>query len=164
VLLLLVSCCLIAAFPTSATDINFDDFDIIDGVIIEYLGEGGDVVVPSIDADGNPVTHIDSRAFRQNTDVTSVIICEGIETMGSEVFEHCENLSEVSLPYSLTETGYSVFRNCNLYSLVIPGNLKVINSDFNVGGPITDIVISPGVEELNTNCLYGRFTELILPE
>ena len=164
VLLLLVSCCLIAAFPTSATDINYDDFDIIDGVLIEYLGEGGDVVVPSVDADGNPVTHIDSRAFRQNTDITSVVISEGIETMGNEVFEFCENLTEVSLPYSLTETGYSIFRRCNLYALTIPGNLKVLKNDFNVGGPITDFVISSGVEELKSDCIYGQFTELILPE
>ena len=164
VLLLLVSCCLIAAFPTSATDINYDDFDIIDGVLIEYLGAGGDVVIPSVDADGNPITHIDSRAFWKNTSVTSVVISEGIETMGSEVFEFCENLTEVSLPYSLTETGYSVFRYCNLYALTIPGNLKILNHDFSVGGPITDFVISSGVEELDRECVYGQFTELVLPE
>ncbi len=164
VLLLLVSCCLIAAFPTSASDINYDDFYIIDGVLIEYIGEGGDVVVPSVDADGYPVTHIDSRAFWKNTDVTSVVISEGIETMGSEVFEFCENLTEVSLPYSLTETGYSVFRKCNLFALTIPGQLKVLNSDFNTGGPITDFVISSGVEELMSDCVYGTFDELILPE
>ena len=63
-LLLLVSCCLIAAFPTSATDINYDDFDIIDGVLLEYVGPGGDVVVPAVDEDGNPVTRIDTKAFR----------------------------------------------------------------------------------------------------
>jgi len=164
VLLLLVSCCLIAAFPTSASDINYDDFDIIDGVLIEYLGEGGDVVVPSVDADGNPVTHIDSRAFHKNTDRTSVVISEGIETMGDEVFEYCENLTEISLPYSLTETGYSVCRSTNLYALTFPGQLKVINHDFNTGGPITDLVISSGVEELKSDCFYGQFEELILPE
>lgn len=164
VLLLLVSCCLIAAFPTSASDINYEDFDIIDGVLLEYVGPGGDVVIPSVDADGNPVTHIDSRAFWKNKDVTRVVISEGIETMGSEVFEYCENLTEVSLPYSLTETGYSVFRETNLYALTIPGNLKVLQQDFNVGGPITDFVISSGVEELKSNCIYGQFEELILPE
>ena len=164
VLLLLVGCCLIAAFPTSASDINYDDWDIIDGVIIEYIGEGGDIIVPSVDADGNPVTHIDSRAFRMNKDITSVVISEGIETMGDEVFEYCENLVEVSLPYSLVETGYSVFRFANLYALTIPGNLKIIRSDFSVGGAITDLVISDGVEELFSDCLYGAFEKLVLPE
>lgn len=164
VLLLLVSCCLIAAFPTSASDINYDDFDIFDGVLIEYKGEGGDVVVPSVDADGYPITHIDSRAFWKNTSVTSVVVSEGIETMGNEVFEYCENLTEISLPYSLTETGYSVCRETNLYALTIPGKLKILNHDFSVGGPITDFVISSGVEELKSDCIYGEFTELVLPE
>ena len=164
VLLLLVGCCLIAAFPTSASDINYDDWDIIDGVIIEYIGAGGDVVVPSVDADGNPITHIDSRAFRSNTDITSVVISEGIETMGSEVFEYCENLTEATLPWSLTETGISIFRRCNLYALTIPGQLKILKNDFSVGGPITDFVISHGVEEIASDAIYGHFTELVLPE
>lgn len=74
VLLLLVSCCLIAAFPTSASDINYEDFDIIDGVLLEYVGPGGDVVVPAVDGDGNLVTRIDIKAFYGNTDVTSVVV------------------------------------------------------------------------------------------
>ena len=92
VLLLLVSCCLIAAFPTSASDVNYDDWDIIDGVILEYLGTDPDVVVPAVDEDGNPITRIDSRAFLKNTNIQSVVISEGIETVG-DVADYLEEIA-----------------------------------------------------------------------
>lgn len=163
-LLLLLSCCIIAAFPTSASDINFEDWDIIDGTIIEYIGEGGDVVVPSTDADGNPITHIDSRAFKQNEDILTVVISEGIETMGNEVFEYCKNLTEASLPYSLKEIGYSLFRYANLYSITVPGNVKRVRHDFATCANLSEVVISNGVEEIEYSSFYGVFEKLVLPK
>lgn len=164
-LLLLISCCLVAAFPTSATDINYDDFDIIEGVLIEYVGPGGDVVIPSVDEDGNPVTRIDSKAFYGNTDVTSVVVPEGIEEFGNSVFEGCTNLTEVSLPYSLHTAEYNVFKSTGLMSIVIPGNLKEVPSSF-VVAPCADVVISPGVEVFKAGALYvgSACTELIFPD
>ncbi len=164
VLLLLVSCCLISAFPTSASDINYEDFWISeDGIIVEYLGAGGDVIVPSYDADGNPITGIDTRAFADNMDVTSVVIQEGIETIGYEAFQGCENLMEVSLPYSLKEAGYSTFRTTGITQIVIPAQLKVVPSDF-VSFSCVDVVISEGVEELATGSLKGQFSKFVIPE
>ena len=164
VLLLLVSCCLIAAFPTSASDVNYEDWDIIDGVILEYLGEDPDVVVPAVDEDGNPITRIDSRAFLKNTNIQSVVISEGIETVGNEVFQYCENLKEASLPYSLKETGYSMFARTDLYSLVIPGQLKRVRHDTGTCANLSRVIISSGVEELEYSCFYGIFEELVLPK
>lgn len=130
ILLLLLSVCLIAAFPASAADVNYDDFEIYDGVLVEYIGPGGAVEIPSVDREGNPVTHIDTRAFYGNTDVTSVVIPEGIETMGNSVFEGCTNLVEVSLPYSLKEAEYNTFKSTGIMSIVIPGQLKNVPSSF----------------------------------
>ena len=111
VILILLLSCLFAAFPASASDVNYDDFEIIDGVLIEYLGEGGDVVIPTEDADGNPVTWVDSRAFYGCTTLTSVVVPEGIEGFGNSVFEGCTNITEVTLPYSLGEASYNVFKS-----------------------------------------------------
>ncbi len=163
VLLLLISCCLIAAFPTSASDINYDDFDIIDGIVLEYLGEGvEDIVIPSVDVNGDPITQIAERAFLGNTEITSVVIPEGIEFIGHEAFQNCSSLNEVTLPYSLQETGISCFRRAPLHNLTVPGNLTVINHDF--AWVSFDLVLSPGVVELKTGCFYGGFTDLVLPE
>ena len=164
VLLLLVSCCLIAAFPTSASDINYEDWDIIDGSILEYLGEDENVVVPAVDQDGNPITRIFSRAFITNINVREVVIPEGIEVLGDEVFQYCENLREISLPYSLKETGHSVFSHANLYALVIPGQLKKVRHDTANCPGLSQVIISSGVEEIEYCAFNGVFEELVLPK
>ena len=164
-LLLLLSCFLIAAFPTSAADVNYDDFEIYDGVLVEYLGSDSEVVVPSVDRDGNPVTFIDNKAFWGNTAITNVVISEGIETMGSQVFEECSNLVEVSLPYSLKESGHSALRKTSLYSIVVPAQLTTVPPSFATanGSTLSDIVISPGVEVISADSFSG-VSEIIFPE
>ncbi len=174
-LVLLISCCIIGAMPASAAelDIKYEDFDIMDGVILEYLGSDSEVIVPAIDAEGNPITRIDSRAFRENKTLEKVYICEGITEIGSEAFEYCVNLTEVSLPYSLEKVEYSLLRKCSIASLVIPGNLKeipqgiILNATMDEGGlgiEFTDIVISPGVEKILTRSLYFEGDELVVPD
>ncbi len=160
----LLSACFIGAMPASAAAINYDDFDIYDGILVEYLGDGGDVVIPSVDADGNPVTEIDSRAFHNNEDITSVVIPEGIVKMGSEVFEGCTYLEKATLPFSLTECGFSTFRMCSALSeIVVPSSLKEIPQDFCSGcKALTDITISYGVETIGVFAFQGITAEKVV--
>jgi len=150
--LLLLSVCIVAAVPASAADgVNYDDWLIFDGAIVEYCGSDAEVVVPTVDADGLPITKIEGSAFAgsqatPNTTLEKVVIPEGITEIGGCAFEYCENLIEVSLPYSLEKAGHSLFRYCNLTEIKIPGNLKEIPSDFTTGCPISEFVISYGVE------------------
>ncbi len=166
VLVLLISSCLIAAFPTAATElnVNYDDYDIIDGVILEYFGSDAELIVPSVAADGTPITKIDSRAFHGNENLTKVYICEGIIEVGAQAFEDCINITELSLPYSLEVAGHSAFRNTGLVSAVIPGGLKIVPGDFIVSGQnLIDLVISYGVEELTARSIYFYGTDLFIP-
>ncbi len=175
-LFLLISCLFAAALPTSAEEvnINYDDFDIVDGVILEYLGTASEVIVPSIAADGSEITRIDERAFYGNTDINAVYICEGITEIGSQCFEGCVSLSEVSLPYSLVSLGdYATFRDTSVASLIIPGNCKEIPTAVvstasaekgGLGTSFTDLVISPGVEKVNYAALYFSGKEVVFPD
>ena len=146
----LMSACFVGAMPASAAKINYDDFDIYDGILVEYLGPGGDVVIPSKDADGNPVTEIDSKAFYENNDITSVVIPEGIKKIGSEAFSFCGYLEKVSLPYSLEKCGISTFRRSpSISKIIIPAKLKDVPQDFCSGcTSLTEVVISYGVETI----------------
>ena len=145
----LMTACFVGAMPTAAAT-NYDDFDIYDGILVEYLGPGGDVVIPSKDADGNPVTEIDGKAFYDNDDITSVVIPEGITKIGSEAFSFCDYLEKVSLPYSLEKCGISVFRRSPAISkITIPAQLKDVPQDFCSGcTSLTEVVISYGVETI----------------
>ncbi len=163
----LLSACFIGTMPASAAAINYDDFDVYDGVLVEYIGDGGDVVIPSTDRDGNPITEIDANAFHKNEDIVSVVIPEGITKIGKEAFEECTYLQSVKLPYSLTEMDYSAFRKCaSLTTIVIPASLKEIPSDCFAGcTSLTDITISYGVTKIGSYAFSAvSASEIAIPK
>ena len=53
---------------------SLDDFVIENGVVTQYVGAGGDVVIPSKDRDGNDVVGIGNHSFFECTNVTSEVI------------------------------------------------------------------------------------------
>ena len=167
IICVLISACLVGAMPAAAAEINYDDFDIYDGILVEYLGEGGDVVIPAKDAEGNPVTEIDSRAFMDNDTITSVVIPEGITKLGSEVFQYCDYLETVSLPFSLEKSGISTFRFCpSLTKIEIPSSLKNIPQDFCSGcSALSEIILSYGVETIGVYSFSGmkNIDRIVIP-
>jgi len=77
---------------------------------------GGPITIPAevtIGDDTYPVKTIAADAFRNNTDITEVIIQEGVETIGSNTFNGASNLVKITLPASVTTIGGSAFQNCN---------------------------------------------------
>ena len=62
------------------------DFKIIDGELLEYYGNGGDVIVP----DG--VTSIADEVFAENISLTSVLIPASVRWIGDMAFRCCSNI------------------------------------------------------------------------
>ncbi|HPY85676.1 MAG TPA: leucine-rich repeat protein [Ruminococcus flavefaciens] len=136
-----------AAFATKPSD-SYEDPDYVapyegeteDGfvyyktgeeiMIVDYKGEGGDIVIPEY-IDGYPVTdiilidfsnsnarpitfpgtikEIDSYLITGISTLEEVTIGEGTECIGSMFCTGCENLRKVTLPDSLKEIGDSFF-------------------------------------------------------
>lgn len=87
--------------------------------ITGYTGAGGAVTIPSKLA-GYPVVEIDSWAFNNRTNVTSVVIPDGITSIGSYAFNRCLGLTEVSLGRDISAIGDWAFRSCsNLVSYAV---------------------------------------------
>ena len=63
-----------------------------------------------IPTDGS-VSSIGSYAF-SGSDLTSIILPEGIEYVGDCAFSGCTSVTSISLPESLTHIGYSAFYGC----------------------------------------------------
>lgn len=90
------------------------DFEIRDGVLVKYNGDGGDVVIP------DDVTKIGSFAFENCDGVTSVKIPEGVTKIGNSAFSGCAGLTSVTTPGSLSVIGDYAFSGCvNLESVRI---------------------------------------------
>ena len=72
------------------------------------------------------VKNIASRAFSE-TPITSLVINEGVESIGKEAFSNCRQLATVTLPSSLSTIDDAAFRDCSrLGSVVIPSGVNTI--------------------------------------
>ncbi len=94
------------------------------GLAYEVSGEGECVVtgiggctdqairVPTA-IDGLTVVGIAPSAFRDNTDIVSLVLPEGLQTIGADAFSGCLALKTVSLPASLNNIGRGAFLRCS---------------------------------------------------
>ncbi len=101
-------------------------------------------------------------------EILSVVIEEGITTVGSSAFRGCTNLKTVSLPESLTAIEYGAFHSCtSLESIAFPEGLTRFG-EFTFSGckSLKRIVIPSGVTRLGEfefgNC--SALESVVLPE
>ena len=93
----------------------------------KYIGKGGEVVIPA-ELGGKPVGAIgnifeETGAFEDCTDVTSVIIPEGVTVIEDNAFRNCVGLTSVAIPSSITLLRNCAFDNCpNLRSVYFEGD------------------------------------------
>jgi hypothetical protein len=74
-----------------------------------------------------PVTAIGEDAFRYCTNLTSIIVPEGILRIEESAFSNCSNLTTITLPNSLTSIGMGAFNKCTkLTSIDIPSSVTDI--------------------------------------
>ena len=99
------------------------DFQIEDGVLVAYLGQGGEVTVP------DDVTSIGEGAFKNCDTLTSVILPEGLQSIGESAFENCTGLTAVQFPATLREVGDRAFYGCfALQAADLPDELTTLGS------------------------------------
>jgi hypothetical protein len=111
-------------------------------VITKYVGISTSVRIPAT-IEGLPVKEVGSNAFsgkiyeligrdlfEKETDIakiTSVVIPEGVTSIGAAAFSKCENLSSVTLPGTLLDIGPTAFNGCKaLASIKLPAGLKLV--------------------------------------
>ena len=124
------------------------------------------------------VKMIGTRAFKNVTEVQSVVIDEGIENIGKYAFECCTNLKSISIPSSVKSIGVGLFGSCyNLTSVVVDadnenfdsreGSNAIIDSDNDeliVACSSTKIPIS--VKSIGNFAFYhcNLMEQLVIPE
>ena len=98
---------------------NKNKFVIENGVLIKYLGAG--IEEAFLD---EPISIKDDTG-----EITSVIIPEGVTSIGEGTFCGCDSLTSVIIPEGVTEIGGLTFRKCtSLESVSLPKSLKKIGS------------------------------------
>ncbi|MBQ4530566.1 MAG: leucine-rich repeat protein [Lachnospiraceae bacterium] len=103
--------------------IDEDGFAIQDGVLVEYLGSSGAVVIP------DEVTSIGEYAFSGCSSLSSIELLESVTTIGNWAFSGCNNLSSIEIPKSVTTIGDWAFSECyNLSSIELPESVTTIGN------------------------------------
>ena len=104
-------------------------------------------------------------AFKDCTELTSIVIPNSVKKIGESSFEGCTNLKEVVIPDSVEIIYRYAFKGCtSLTSIVIPAS--VIDHDaFNGCTGLTEIVISDSVRMIIYNAFKGctNLTSIVIP-
>ena len=88
----------------------------------------GNVTIPSV-VSGYRVISISYRSLRK-TSITSVVIPNEIETIGTEAFEQCSKLTSVDIPNGIKTIGAEAFKTCSILETArIPGSVQTIYSE-----------------------------------
>ena len=97
-----------------------DGFVIEEDVLIKYIGQEKNVVIPE------GIISIGKSAF-SDTDIVSVIIPDSVAAIAEHAFYNCRYLENVSLSYNLESIRTACFADClSLKSLIIPTSVQFI--------------------------------------
>lgn len=135
--------------------------------ISEYIGPGGNVVVPEKIND-LPVYAITDEAFREFSEyeltvyeeytqdgrITSVKLPESIITIGKSAFLNCESLKTINIPSSVNSIGDFCFSGCvNLEKVEILDGVTTIGEEaFSLTSSLREIILPESVISVGMSC------------
>ncbi|MBQ6373278.1 MAG: leucine-rich repeat protein [Clostridia bacterium] len=99
---------------------------------------------------GQGVTSIGAYAFNNCRDLASVEIPSSVTSIGGCAFRECDSLTSVEIPSSVTSMGGGVFESCrSLTSVTIPSSVTdILNRTFYFCSKLTNVTIPEGVTNI----------------
>lgn len=96
---------------------------------LPQLYTGGPVLVIPNEIIGEPVTAIAPGGFAELTGITTVVLPDGLETIGAEAFRDCPEIRGMYIPESVRSIGENAFANCkSLESVSISASMESIGT------------------------------------
>lgn len=105
--------------------------------------------------------------YAQKSKITSVVIGNGVTSIGDYAFEDCSALKKLDIPQSVTEIGSKAFRGCSaLTSLELPQTVNRIgNTAFQGCSNLETINIPSGVKSIEKDTFHGceKLNDVTIP-
>lgn len=87
-----------------------------------------DLVIPEKSPDGDMVTSIGDNAFQHCDNITTLSLPESLTEIGKSAFDSLENLKEVTIPKNVTKIGDYAFGFCkSLETVTIEGEIEELS-------------------------------------
>jgi len=138
-------------------------------IITKYNGSVTAVSIPAT-IQGMPVREIGEQAFARNSNITNIIIPEGVTSINSNdyilgAFAGCVKLVSVALPASLVRIGNRAFINCSaLQEIIIPEGVTVIGEGAFAGCRSLKIVTLPiSLKRIGRYAFSYEYQNLVVP-
>lgn len=115
---------------------------------------------------GEGITSVGRCSFLDCSNMTKVTLPSTLSKIGELGFAYCYKIASLSIPNGVTEIGASAFICTSLRSINIPGSVKTIgDSAFVECNMVKDVVVGEGVEAIGTRAfeLYNVET-IYLPK
>jgi hypothetical protein len=137
-------------------------FKIKGGEIVEYNGNGGDLVIPNIVWD-EPVASIKAGILRYRG-VSGLSIPNSITYIGDGVFADGQ-LTKVSIPNSVISIGKRAFANNRLTGVTIPNSVISIGESAFANNQLTGVTIPNSINIIGENVFANnQLTGVTIPE
>ena len=145
-------------------EVNVDGNSV---TITKYIGNGGDITIPTEIA-GKSVTSIGSSAFFHCSGLTNLSIPDSVTSIGGSAFSGCSGLTSLSIPDGVTSIESEAFYGCSsLTSLSIPDGVTSIESEAFYGcSSLTSLSIPDGVTSIGYSIFMdcSGLTSLSIPD
>ena len=110
----------------------------------------------------------DDAAPWKNAEVKTVVMDNGVTSIGNFAFFFCGSLTDIVIPDSVTSIGDTAFTRCeSLTGVTIPSSVtRIGNGVFNVCTSLTDITIPEGVTSIGDYTFHwcSNLTGVTIPE
>ncbi|MDY4161087.1 MAG: leucine-rich repeat protein, partial [Prevotella sp.] len=146
--------------PSSVTSIGSSAFNGCSGL--------QKVIVPNIDikkwcnikfasSTDNPLSFAHHLYSDENTEITKLVIPDGVTSISSYAFSGCSGLTSVTIPNSVTRIGSSAFSGCSgLTSVTIPNSVTSIGEYAFYGcSGLTSVTIPNSVTSIGAEAFYN---------
>ena len=121
--------------------------------IKEGYKPSGKISVPS-EIDGKVITRIGKSAFEKQTNITEISLPSSLTYIDDSAFQSCLSLRTVNIPKKVTHIGNLAFQGCtSLASISFEGqSLKTIgDSAFNACTSLEAVTLPEGLESIGSN-------------
>ncbi|MBR6190616.1 MAG: leucine-rich repeat protein [Prevotella sp.] len=105
----------------------------------------------------NPLLYAHHLYSDENTEITELVIPDGVTSIGSFTFPGCSGLTSVTIPNSVNSIGNSAFSGCSgLTSVTIPNSVTSIGAEaFYSCSGLTSVSIPNSVTRIGTSAFSG---------